>query len=153
VPVVAGHVTSAAVVLAATILFLFGIVLAIGGVFGLLGTALHLFPARLELGDTFVRLRLTNLVAFFGSVLILGVVHLATALGLFVHRNWARVLGAVLATPGVIIAAGAAYATFVLVEPSRGQVAGAAVGIVFFAGYTYSLLALVVGGEHFRRDR
>lgn len=89
------------------------------------------------------------IVVAFVIVLIIGILHLASAVGIFMHKQWARILGIVLAVLGTLIG--------VLGLVGGSSVAGGMDGselafpIAIAVGYGFSLFALIAGNNHFRR--
>ena len=83
------------------------------------------------------------LVLAFGTVLVVGVLHLLSGVGLLMHKSWARAIGIVLALLGTLFsAAGVLYAATPNTIPPAAIVP---------AAYAFTLLALILGGGHFVR--
>lgn len=152
----ARYPTNSLVVLAAVILLVFGLLVTIVGVIGLMGgmfiVALLSDLLTAELATAFdVDAFATVVLVGFGVVLTSGLLHLLSSIGIFMHRGWARAIGALLAALGTML--GGAGIAFVLQDAFPGQDVGRALTIpaIVAVGYGLSLLALIVGGSHFRR--
>ena len=146
--------TSALAALAGTFLLLFGLILTLVG-----GTA----AARPDLVDEAVRIareadveldrRALRTLLSTGAwvVLVIGALHLLSALGIFLHRQLGRFLGLALALAGSLI--GVYSVTQALALAQRGEPVGpmlAALAVVA-TGYILVLFGLIAGGSHFRR--
>lgn len=147
---------SVLVVMAGIVLLLFGLLAALAGVVGLaVGEVLDqlLRDAARQLDDS-VRIgreAIRGVVVGASLVtLLIGVLHLLSALGIFLHRQSARFVGIALAALGTLLGVVGVMQTM----PGRpiGDVDGSAtVGLVIAVGYGFSLFALIAGGGHFRR--
>jgi hypothetical protein len=88
------------------------------------------------------------LLVVFGIVLLLGILHLLSGLGIFMHKGWARAIGVVLAVLGTLFGV---LAVVTALEASRPQTGELVVPLVIAVGYGLTLFALIAGGNHFRR--
>lgn len=144
-------------VLAATagiVLLLFGVILTIVGGAGvalpdLMDQVVRIArDADLDLRGRELRTLLTT-GAWVG--LVLGVLHLSSAFGVFGHREWGRLVGLALALPGTLLGAYGVAQSLTLSQ--AGIVVGAApvAAAVIAMGYGIVLFGLVAGGSQFRR--
>ncbi len=141
-------------ILAAVVLLIFGAFLTlIGGVGVLAGSLLDdatMRQAREQLSEINPTIRVEDVIALlgvvFGFLLVLGILHLVSAIGVFLHRQWGRIIGilvAVLGTLlGVLMVTGAAQA---------GVRADLTLPLIIAIAYGFSLFALIAAGNHFRR--
>jgi hypothetical protein len=122
-----------------------GILLIIGIVLSLTAFASLSQPARPELGPAFAMTALVSQAA----LLVVGMLNVAAALGIYLHSAWARRLGIALSILGLV----ASIVFFIgplsnfrvgLLDPLM------LVTVVALLGYGLSLLALLVAGSHFR---
>jgi hypothetical protein len=148
---VRAYQTSAMVALAGIILLIVGLLLTLSAAAGLsLDRVLDdvVRQARRE-GVELNRQALRQIVsAVVGGFLVVGVLHLLVALGVFLHRQSARFVGVALAVAllGVLwVAAGLAAQQTEFATEAIG------VALVFTGLYGYTLIALAAGGGHFRR--
>ena len=81
-------------------------------------------------------------------VVFWGLLEVVAAVGMLVHRGWGRALGLVVGVVGALFAGLA-----VLANVTAPSAEGGGIGFSFLllAGYGLTVLALVAGGEHFRR--
>jgi hypothetical protein len=135
--------TSALAVLAATTLLVFGIIGAIGFGFAL---AVWDAVARLSLG-TLIQLQTvesTRIVLM--TLLVVAIVQVVAAIGVFAHRRWARLVSIAICVPWTMAA------TLLLVAAtSRGLVLETWLGGVLLAAFGFSFFGLIAGNSHFRR--
>jgi hypothetical protein len=152
----ARYPTNPLVILAAMVLLVFGLVVTLIGILGLIGGVFliallgDLLTTELAIAfdlDAFATLALVA----FGVVLIGGVLHLLASIGIFMHRSWARALGMLLAALGTLL--GGVGIAFVMQDVFPGQDVGRALSVpaIVAVGYGLTLFALIVGGNHFRR--
>jgi hypothetical protein len=148
------QVTVGRVVFAAVVLLVFGAVEALGGTLGAVfaGSMRRVFDQALR-GEG-VRIEPTAVVSvvtgFFVVMLLLGVLHVAAAIGVLVHRTWGRVLGAMLAALGTT---SAAFLLVRVIEPHAGRVSGVVAVLAVLVPYVITLLALLFAGDHFRQQK
>ena len=116
---------------------LFGL---LGGLFAAVGTTESGFEIFGPIGGLIAGL------AFI--VVFWGLLEIVAAIGMFVHRGWGRALGLVIGVAGVVFGVLALLGSFTASEASGG---GIGFSLVLVAGYGLTVLALVTGGEHFRR--
>lgn len=149
----AEYPTSAMVAIAGVILFVFGLFVTLIGVGGLaLGSLIN--EALLEFGPIDapgfdVGAISGVIVVIFGIFLLLGILHLVSAIGVFVHKQWARIVAIVLSILGALLG----LVSVVVAVDTRGRADGSELGVavVIAFGYGFSLFALIAGGGHFRR--
>jgi hypothetical protein len=152
----ARYPTNPLVILAAMVLLVFGLVVTLIGILGLIGGVFliallgDLLTTELAIAvdlDAFATLALVA----FGVVLIGGVLHLLSSIGIFMHRSSARAIGVVLAALGTLL--GGVGIAFVMQDVFPGQDVGRALTVpaIVAVGYGLTLFALIVGGNHFRR--
>jgi hypothetical protein len=77
-----------------------------------------------------------------------GLLEVIASIGMFIHRGWGRVLGLIVAVVGALFTGLGLVASLGAADQTAG---GIGVSLVLFAGYAFTVLALVVGAEHFRR--
>jgi hypothetical protein len=144
------------VVLAAMVLLVFGLAVTLVGVLGLIGGVFlvavlgDLLTTELAIAVDLDAFATVALVAF-GIVLIGGVLHLLSSIGIFMHRSWARAIGVLLAALGTML--GGVGIALVMQDAFPGQDVGRALTVpaIVAVGYGLTLFALIVGGNHFRR--
>jgi hypothetical protein len=152
----AGYPTSPMVAIAAIVLIVYGLfVTLIGGA----GVALS------GLADQMVReaqrqgleglegIDITAIadvfVVIFAFVLVIGILHLLSGIGIFLHKQWARVIGIVLATLGTLFGVlGLVGAANV---PQGLQGSEWIFPVALTLGYGFTLFALIAGSSHFRK--
>lgn len=138
------------------ILLIFGALLTFAGAVALLGGGIidAYLPATSE-GDV-IRSVIT---AASIVVLIVGILQLASAIGILRHRSWARILGivisALLLALGIVGLLGSLGASATAPSPEFASDASGGIGsgLVGVVAYGFVLLALVLGGRHFERQR
>lgn len=145
-------VTVARVVFGAVVLLVFGAVEALGGTVGAVfaGSLRRIFDqalrgegVRIEQGSL-----LSVVTGFFIVLLLLGVLHLAAAIGMLAHRTWGRFLGFLLATLGT---ASAGLLLVRAIEPHAGRQMSVIAVLAVLLPYLVTLLALLFPGGHFRQ--
>lgn len=149
----AGPRTSVLVVLAGIFLLVVGLLtLGMGGLL-LLGSALVAGAqgsAELEsvvggdLAEAFA-----GMFAVIGGVALLwGLFEIVGAVGMFAHRGWGRAIGLVAGVAGLLL-----WGLSFLSALGAGADGGASIAFtgVLVAGYGLTVVALVSGGQHFRR--
>lgn len=88
-------------------------------------------------------------IVVFGVLLVISLLHFASAIGVFLHKSWARWMGIVLAVLGLL------FGLLMLIgsTDSPEATAGAlAVVVVWLGAYGLSLIGLAAGGRHFTRQ-
>lgn len=141
------------VIIAGVVLLIFGLLVTLVGIVGLLGgmMAAALFEEFVtpDMGFDFdVRSLATVVLVIFGIVLVLGILHLLSALGIFLHKGWARAIGLFLAVLGTLIGV---LMVVTALDLRRAEEGGLVVALVVAVGYGLTLFALILGGNHFRR--
>lgn len=84
-------------------------------------------------------------------VLVVGVLHLLSAVAVFAHRTWGRFIGLALALPGTLLGAYGVAQSLALSQAGAGVGAAPVAAAVIAVGYGLVLFGLVAGGSHFRR--
>ncbi|MEA2622759.1 MAG: hypothetical protein QOH61_1669 [Chloroflexota bacterium] len=86
-------------------------------------------------------------------ILIIGILHLLAAIGIWAHKGWGRWLGIIFGVIGTLI--GLAALVGVRATPgvtgSRGSDLGSS--LLILVPYAFVLIAMIVGGAHFARRR
>ena len=85
-------------------------------------------------------------VVVFVIVLVLGLLHLVAAIGVFLHKSWGRLLGIVLGVLGVLLGV-----LSVVPALGVGESGSLVFGVLLLLGYGLVVLGLLGGGSHFRR--
>lgn len=141
--------TSALAVIGAVALLIIGglltVISALVIAVGAGGTALleEIDPSLIGLGGAIA----TAIVVVFGILLVLGILHIVAAIGVFVHKSWARWTGVVLAVLGLMLG------LLMLLGSTNAPTATSGdliVVIVWLVAYGAALIGLVAGGEHFQ---
>lgn len=150
--------SSALVLMGAIVLLVFGLLITLVGVVGLIAGVFaaavigDLLTDQLAAAFGLDTLTVAVLVAF-GFVLLVGVTHLFSAVGIFMHRGWGRAVGVLLATFGTL--AGGLGVALVAQDVLPGQQLERALVVpgIIATGYGLTLFALLVGSNHFRPRR
>ncbi len=144
----AGPSTSALVVVAGIFLLLAGILtFGFGVLFGLLGGLIAAVGTSEEGFEVFGPLG--GVVAGFAFLVVFwGLLEVVAAIGMFAHRGWGRALGLIVGVVGVLFTGLGLWGVAMGTDANAG---GLGVSLVLLAGYGLTVLALVTGGEHFRR--
>ncbi len=135
--------TSAMAVLAATTLLVFGIVGAIAFAFGL---AIWDAVARLTLGTLIQLQTVESTRVVLIALLVLAVVQVVAAIGVFAHRRWARLISIGICVPWTMAAT-----LLLAAATSRGLLLETWLGGVLLAAFGFSFFGLIAGNSHFRR--
>jgi hypothetical protein len=102
-------------------------------------------PGKPELGPVYA---MTSLVTQ-AALLLVGVLNVAAALGIYLHLGWSRRLALGLSIVGLIVSA-----VFLVGPLSNFHVATLdplmIATLVAIVGYAFSLIAMLVAGSHFR---
>ena len=149
-------------VLAGWVLLTWGLVFGIiGAIILWLNSVTELIPESVTLTEDVLDLAARaddQIIATGGIVLILGLMHLIGAVGIFGHRRWGRAFGIVLGFLGVlaglgIITISAGFeAIDVGVEAAvEGEEGSLAASILVTGSYLLVLLGMFVGRRHFKR--
>jgi hypothetical protein len=144
----AGPSTSVLVVLAGIFLLIVGILtFGFGTLFGLLGGLVAAVGTSESGFEVFGPIG--SLVAGLAFVVVLwGLLEIVASIGMFIHRGWGRALGLIVGVAGALFGVLALLGSFSASDASGG---GIGFSLVLLAGYGLTVLALVTGGEHFRR--
>jgi hypothetical protein len=139
-----GPETSVAVVLAGVALLLYGLLWLLFGAGLLLLRNVNELPGaeNVDLSpyrDAFTVIGLT--------VLVIGLLHVISAIFIWAHRAWARYLGLVLAVLGSLFFV---FGLLGLASNTGADPQSQLTGLVFFLFYPLSVIALAMGGRHFR---
>ena len=151
-----GYGNSTAAVIAGAVLLLFGGMVTLGAAIALLGSRMldPLLPPGPD-GD------------FFGSVitaasavfLVVGIIQIVSAIGIWRHRSWGRFLGVILSALwvalGLLLLVGSFGARETMpVDGATGDISSSissSLGLVVIYGFV--VLALLLGGKHFERGQ
>jgi hypothetical protein len=140
------------VVFAGVVLFLFGLSEALGGAVGAVAASSlrKLFDQLLRNeGLRIETAALTSLLTgIFVTMLVLGILHMIVAGGVFAHRGWGRWLGAILALLGSVLGA---WLTFRVATDQGAHLSSYVAPVAILVPYLVTLLALLFPGDHFRR--
>jgi hypothetical protein len=145
--------TSVVVALAAVILVLFGVAVALLGVWLLTqGPALNELIQRLRTVDLLVykptKAELRDLFsALPGTLIVFGALQVLVGAFVLAHRGWARWLGVLVVLIGIAAGVIGLMSTLALVPGASVQLI---VSITLLIGYAFIFLALIAGGGHFR---
>jgi hypothetical protein len=100
-----------------------------------------------------------QIVAVGGIALILGLIHVIGAIGIFGHRSWGRAFGIVLGLLGVLVglgiitvAAGFEALDVGIDEAIKGEEASLGGSLLVLGTYLLVFLAMFVGKRHFRKQ-
>ena len=109
------------------------------------GPFIESFGSAFPGGDSSV----TAMISVIGVVIaVIGILEIAAGIGVFVHQSWARWLGIVLATLGLLLG------FFMLIGTMSDPVGGGAdlvISLLWVATNGFVVAALAVAGEHFQR--
>ena len=99
-----------------------------------------------------------RIVAFGGIMLIIGIIHLIAAIGVFGHRRWGRAFAIVLSILGILgalgiftVSAGFEAMDVGLNEALKGEEGSVGASIFVLACYLIVFLGMTVGRRHFRK--
>ena len=98
-----------------------------------------------------------NVVVVVGVVvLIIGLLQLLSALGVWLHKSWARIIGILFAILGTLfglaaVAGSAQNRTGINSSTTTGS--GMVGALVVLISYAFILVVLIIAGGHFRRER
>jgi hypothetical protein len=159
----AGYGRSFIAVLSGWVLLTWGLVIGIIGAIVLwMNSVTDLIPEGVTLSADVLDLADRadeQIVAVGGIALILGLIHLIGAVGIFGHRRWGRAFGIVLGLLGVLvglgivtISAGFEALDVGLDAAIEGEEGSLAAGAVVFFSYLLVLLGMFVGRRHFRKQ-
>jgi hypothetical protein len=130
---------SSLAVLAAGILLILGLILSFAA-FASLSQ-----PGRPDLGPVYA---MTSLVTQ-AALLVVGVLNVAAAVGIYLHIGWARRLAIALASLGLIVSAVFLVGPLTTFKVQLLDPLTIATWLAIL-GYGYGLLAMLLGGSHFR---
>ncbi len=151
-PGASAYESSTAVVVAAAVLLLFGVLVTFGAAVALLGTGLlaSLMPSGRD-ADLLRIVVIVSAVAFLSA----GILQILAGIGILRHRPWSRLLGTILAAlwigVGVVTLLGsfAARETIPVTGPANDPSSGIASGFGIIVIYGFVLLVLILRGRHF----
>lgn len=89
-------------------------------------------------------------------ILICGILQILAAIGIWAHKGWGRALGilwGILGTLFGLAAFGGARTTVTLNGNTTSGEGGIAVALFILVPYAFVLVAMIIGGGHFRRKR
>jgi hypothetical protein len=149
-----GYKTSVLAIIAGIVLLLWGLLWTLGGI-----AAIALSNVTGLITDQFgqsVADSIHNVIVVVGVViLIIGLLQLLSALGVWLHKSWARILGILFGILGTLFGlaavAGAAQDRTGVSSANTGN--GMAGALVILISYAFILVVLIIAGGHFRRDR
>ena len=122
-----------------------GVLLVLGLVASFSGFVLLSQPGRPDLGPVYAMTALITQAA----LLLVGVLNIGAALGIYLHLGWSRRLAVALSIVGLVLSL-----VFFIGPLSNFHVPALdplmLATIAAIAGYAYSLLAMLVAGSHFR---
>lgn len=81
-----------------------------------------------------------------GGIVVVAILQVIAGIGALAHREWARIIGIVIAVLGTLL--GALAVIGVLVDPDPF---GLVIALFFVGGYALALFGLIAGSVHFRR--
>jgi hypothetical protein len=100
-----------------------------------------------------------QILAVGGIALIIGLIHVIGAIGIFGHRRWGRAFGVILGLLGVLaalgiitVAAGFEALDVGIDEAIRGEEGSLGASLVVLGTYLLIFLAMFVGKRHFRKQ-
>jgi len=149
-----GYKTSILAIIAGVLLLLWGLLWTLGGI-----AAIALSNVTGLITDQFgqnVANSVHNVIVVVGVVvLIIGLLQLLSALGVWLHKSWARIIGILFGILGTLfglaaVAGAAQNRTGVSSSASGNGMAGA---LVVLISYAFILVVLIIAGGHFRRER
>ena len=151
---VATYPTNPLVVIAGVVLLIIGVLVTLIGTIALLAgamltsileelTSAEFIPMADVTGFT------TVILVVAGIILLVGILHLISSLGIFMHKGWARAIGVVLAVLGTL--AGVLGIVSGLEVGGAEPEGGVGAAVVTAVGYGFTLFALIAGGSHFER--
>jgi len=151
-----GYNTSILAIIAGVVLLLWGLLWTFGGI-ALIAVSNVTGLITDNLGQNLAD-SIHNIIVVVGAVvLIIGLLQLLSALGVWLHKSWARILGILFGILGTLFGlaavAGAAQnrnLSGISSNASGNSMAGA---LVVLVSYALILVVLIIAGGHFRRDR
>jgi len=151
-----GYNTSILAIIAGVFLLLWGLLWTLGGVALIaLSNVTGLITDNLgqNLADS-----IHNVVVVVGAViLIVGLLQLLSALGVWLHKGWARILGILFGILGTLFGlaavAGAAQNRNISGISSSASGNSMVGSLIVLVSYAFILVILIIAGGHFRRDR
>jgi len=149
-PAPAPYGTSGRAVFAGLVLLIFGLIEITGGAVGAVAASALRAALNQLLKSEGIRPDGASLIplltAAFLTILLLGVLHIVAAGGVFAHKRWARLLGILLSLIGTVAGAWLLYRVLPANE-GRELVAP----LLVLIPYAISLLGLLFPRDHFRR--
>jgi hypothetical protein len=149
-----GYNTSILAIIAGVVLLLWGLLWTLGGV-GLIAVSNVTGLITDNLGQNLAD-SIHNIVVVVGAVvLVVGLLQLLSALGVWLHKGWARILGILFGILGTLfglaaVAGAAGNRSGVSSSTTGNSLVGA---LVVLVSYAFVLVILIIAGGHFRRDR
>jgi hypothetical protein len=149
-----GYKTSILAVIAGIVLLLYGLLATLAGI-GLIAVSNFAGSFTDSLGSSLADAVTKSIVIVGAVVLIIGILHLLSALGVWLHKSWGRILGILFAILGTLFGlaavAGAAQKNTGVSTTTTGN--SMVVALVFLISYAFVLVVLIIAGGHFRKDR
>ncbi|MGD8685115.1 MAG: hypothetical protein PVG27_14305, partial [Chloroflexota bacterium] len=157
-----GYNRSFIAVLSAWVLLTWGFVFGIIGALVLwVNSVTELIPGGVTLSQDVLDLADRaddQIVATAGLAIIIGLVHIIGAVGIFGHRRWGRAFGIVLGLLGVLaglgiitVSAGFEALDVGLDEAVKGEEGSLAASLLVLGSYLLVLLGMFVGRRHFKK--
>jgi hypothetical protein len=149
-----GYNTSILAIIAGVILLLWGLLWTLGGV-----ALIAVSNVTGLITDNFGQSTadaIHNVIVVVGAViLIVGLLQLLSAIGVWLHKSWARIIGILFAILGTLfglaaVAGAAQNRSGVSTSTTGNSMAGA---LIVLVSYALVLVILIIAGGHFRRDR
>jgi hypothetical protein len=146
--------TSPLVIIGGVVLLIFGLLLMlVGGVGVAVSGAIDQLVTQIGpvpgMEDVPLRALRDILIVIFGVALVLGILHLISSVGVFLHKQWARIVGIILAVLGTLL--GVLSVASAVGTPDQAGSGDLVVALVMAIAYGFTLYALAAGGGHFRR--
>jgi hypothetical protein len=150
-------------ILAGVILLVYGLFMGLLGGWALVaaGTAEQIRDVLQQAGATPALIdAVQGVVTGVGVVLlVIGILHLLGAVGIWAHRGWGRAIGVVLGLLGTLLGIGMVISTLgpttigdtTITGELNQQQGGLGGSVIFLVSYLFVLLAMFVGRRHFRR--
>ncbi len=147
-------------ILAGFVLFIFGLIMTLGGIGGFLvgQTAGAITPANTGLSEAMLD-SIRGVIGIVSIVvLVLGISHILSAIFIWAHRSWARFLGIILSGLfglfGLLALVGSFGPQTSVLNGQTVTVQNAyVVPLIILISYGLALVGLIVGGRHFRKER
>jgi len=152
-----GYNTSILAIVAGVILLLWGLLWTLGGV-ALIAVSNATGLITDSLGQSAADFLHNGIVIVGAVVLVIGILQLLSALGIWLHKTWARIIGILFSILGTLfglaaVAGAAQTRTGISGISSNTTGSGMAGALAVLVSYALVLVILIIAGGHFRRDR